>query len=152
MLSLWVVAVYNLRVAIAGNPLFRCVADAPDEIVRQVDQAASEDGGDMSPEATVFLQRFVARFCIALAILLMELTLLVRLFWIDHLPWLALGVLVKDLVAAAIGSLSAHSLAHRAGIFETLRIAPLWVRRLDRTSSLISGMAALIFLLVGARA
>jgi hypothetical protein len=146
-LSLWVLMGYNLRVALLGNPLLQHVTAAPEGLLLQLDgMAAAGDPEPPSTEAAAFLHGFIRRFLLAMVMLILELGLLGRLFWIDVLPWLAFGLLAKDLVIAAAGGLAAHSLASQPGMFSALRFTPRWACHLDRLSSLLSGLGVLAIL------
>jgi hypothetical protein len=146
--SLWLVAVYALRAACFGNPLSRYLAGATEELICQADELATHGSEQATPETLHFVQGFSRRFILGMAVLVLELALLIRLFWIDVLPWLAMGLLVKDLLFAAIGSLAAGHLRTDDKLLSTLRTLPPWLLHLDRAGALLSGAGALAFFLV----
>jgi hypothetical protein len=132
--------------------LLQHVIAAPEHLLLQLDSMAAAGSEEPpSPEAGLFLQGFVRRFILAMIMLLLELSLFGRLFWIDVLPWLSFALLAKDLAAAAVGSLAAHSLVNQPGMFSALRLVPRWAHRLDRLSSLVSGLGILAILVHLAR-
>jgi len=146
-LSLWWLAVYALHVAIRGNPLIVHVAAASPALLAAADAAAADDDG-VAVETTQFLRGFSLRMVVGFAMLVLEFGLLVRLFWLDIMPWLAMALLVRGLVAIAVGSIGTGSLDRQGGMFSTLLALPPWVLRLDRVNALVSGVGALAFLYV----
>jgi hypothetical protein len=147
--SLWILAVYALRIALFGNPLVQHVAAARPALVAAADAAtASDETREDDQETAQFVAGFFRRVLLGFAMLLLEFALLARLYWLDVLPWLALALFVRSLVVAAVGSIAAGYLNRETGSFSAILAMPRWMHRLDRANALVSGIAALVFLFV----
>lgn len=146
--SLWILAVYALRIALFGNPLVQHVAAARPALVAAADAVAGRgEAGEDDPETAQFVSGFFRRVLLGFAMLLLEFVLLARLYWLDVLPGLAMALFVRSLVVAAVGSLATGYLNRETGTFAAILAMPRWLHRLDRANALVSGLAALVFLL-----
>ena len=146
--SLWLLALYGLHGACFGDVLSRHLLAAPEALVRQADAALDSGMEHASPEAAAFVRGFVLRTALALAMLGLELVLLFRLLWMELLPWLALGVLTKDLLAGCFAWWISGHIGGSEALFGSLRALPPSILCLERASSLVSGLGALAFFLV----
>ena len=147
-LGLWCVVVYSVRVAAMGNPLYCCVASVVPELRYRAEQITIEQRSPASEAEARFIQRVSLLTTVELVAFLLEVGLLVYL-WIQQVAaWLAATLLIKDLAIIALGAWVARGQAP-CGLFEGLLRLPSWLIRLDRVSSLVSGVGfLLLFLLV----
>lgn len=141
-LGMWGVAVYSLRVACCGNPLYVTVLRAEGAVLREAERvmAGQREPGDAAEAA--FLRAFSRYTLLELAVFGGEVGLLAYLLWGRRLVWLAALLLVKDLLLVAV----AAGLARRrvgTGVFRSLRELPAWYLWLDRGSALLSGLGFL---------
>lgn len=143
--SLWWLAIYSFRVALWGNPVILYVANTSPALLAAAETAANDEDA-ATDETAQFMRGFSLRMIVGFAMLVLELALWVRFFWLDVLPWLAMALLVRGVVMLAIGSLGTTGLGREGKLFPALLALPSWLLRLDRIDALVRGLGALAFL------
>lgn len=146
-IALWAVALFSLRVAVAGNPLYTLILRSEPSFLKGVDELLT---GERQPEPgapeTSFLRRFSRLVLLELVVVGLEVGMLVFLL-LQHrmlpLVWTLLG---KDIAMVAVSGWGA-ALRRNGGLFASLQNLPRWMVVTDRVSSLVSGVGFLILLL-----
>ncbi len=144
----WIVVVFSLRIAVAGNPIFTLLSQADPAAVERVDALTAGPGPESLPteEDVRFLRTFMRWTLTELVLFLIEVGLLIYLLWIDTLPGLCAILLGKNL---AVVALSFHIARQQdgPGLFGALCRLPRWLIWTDRLSALASGVGFLVLFL-----
>ncbi|MBN2452257.1 MAG: hypothetical protein JXR77_17865 [Lentisphaeria bacterium] len=145
--GLWFVVVFGVRIAVWGNPLHGMVANAESTFLAGVDAVITGQRDNATEEELRFIRRFTQLVLLQLGVLLLEFVLLVHLWWLGVFRGLAVGLLVKDVAAIALGFWMAQR-CQGNGLFGLVFSMPRWLLSAERVSAGISAFGALVFFLV----
>ena len=148
----WSVALYSLRVAFVGDPLFASVFRADDGLLKRVGRVVSEGVEPSAEDEILFLRHFTRLGMLGTAAAIAEIAALVYVASAEGmLPWLAVlawGLLAKNAAMLLLNWFYVRS-HHRPDvtIFDQLRTLPRWYVWIDRGSSLVSALGLLAVIL-----
>lgn len=142
----WVLLVYSVRVAGWGNPLYLRIRQASDAERFRIQQVASEGRLPASPGEQLLVQSFSRLVILEFVAFAAEMGLLVWLLGSDRLRWLAIALLAKNLMLAALSWHHARQFRD-TGVMDCLARLPGWLVWLDRGSALLSAAGCLVIFL-----
>lgn len=142
----WVLVVYSVRVAGWGNPLYLCLRQASDAERGRVQQVVSEGRLPATPGEQVLVQRCSRLVMLELVAFVAEMGLLVWLLGSERLRWLAVALLAKNLILAAVSWRQSRRYRD-GGAMDGLARLPRWMVWLDRGSALVSAAGCLVIFL-----
>lgn len=144
--GLWFIVVFGFRLAVFGNPLYTMAQGASPALLKGVDALFMGERAVAIPEEVLFVRRFTRNMLLQLAMLLLEVVLLLHLWWIRVLPVLAVALLAKDLLGVATGVMVARRDRSR-GLVTTIAAAPPSLLFWERVGAAVSACGALIYFL-----
>ena len=148
----WSLALYSLRVALAGDPLCISVNRADGELLKRVGRVVMEGMDPAAEDEIRFLRRFTRLGALELVVSLVELAMLLYVVTRIQTPWLvwlAWGLLFKNFALLLLNWLyMRHRRQPDTSIFEQLLALPRWYLWLDRASAFASGVGFILVILV----
>lgn len=142
----WVLLVYSVRVAGWGNPLYVRIRQTGEAERFRIQQVASEGRLPASPDEQRLVQSFSRLVILELVAFVAEMGLLVWLLGSDRLRWLAVALLAKNVIVAALSWHQARQFRDM-GVMDSLLRLPGWLVWLDRGSALVSAAGCLVIFL-----
>ena len=146
-IGLWCLAIYCLRVALLGNPLYQIVVQGGQGLLTRAEQMLEDRRAPASDAEVMFMRRFSRLTLLEFAAFLGEVGLLFFLLWRRTLVWICAVLLVKNLAVIILGIFMARRHAAH-GVFRSLLQLPAWYVWVDRTAALVSGIGLLVTFLV----
>ncbi len=146
--AVWLVLIYGFRIALFGNPLAKLLGEADVDFLGHIDMVTKHNG-PYTEESVHFLRRFSRLSLLELGAFLLETGLLIYLIITNTLLFLAVLLLIKNVVMFVLSLSFARrrrrEMAEDAN-FRAMKNVPEWVHTCDRLSSLASALGfAFIF-------
>jgi len=137
----WIVAVYTLRTALFGHPVYRLLNAYSVDFLQAVEHTVLSSKQNISRDQAEFLQQFSRISLLALAAFVLELILLL-IMWYMHIQTLLCLLLFSKNMTLVAAEISVMRHQREPGqLFLYLLELPQWLRNLYRGSALLSGIA-----------
>ncbi len=147
----WSLALYSLRVALAGDPLCVSVYRADEGLLKRVGRVVMEGMEPAAEDEIQFLRRFTRLGVLELVVSLVELVMLLYVVMQIKTPWLvwlAWGLLFKNFALLLLNWLYLRrKRLPDTSIFEQLLALPRWYLWLDRAAAFASGAGFILIIL-----
>lgn len=140
---LWLVLIYNLRVAVKGNPLAKFLLNTDRRQLEKIENNTQKMQSSADEHSIRILQNFSRLTLLELGAFLMEVFILIYLMYVDKMFFLCFALLVKNILAIAISLLYARKARSAASFMSSFHDLPKSLHVMDRISSLISGIVML---------
>ena len=144
---LWLVLIYNLRVAIKGNPLANFLLNTERQQLEKVEGKTQRMQSPSDEKSLQILQNFSRLTLLELGAFLVEMAILLYLMYNDKMFFLCSALLVKNILAIAVSLLYAKKIRSSASFMSSFHELPKGLHIMDRISALVSGIGLLYIFL-----
>lgn len=142
-IGLWIVVVYGTRVAVAGNPVHEHLARCDPGLLKRCEPVVAGMRPAADADELYVVRRFYRLFMLGLFMFVLELVLLIGLWWSRVMPALCVGLLLKNALAVVISIAVSRTYYVGERPLQGMLSLPSWVVVSDRVSSLISAVGFL---------
>ncbi len=139
--------VFSFRVAFGGNPIVTFLQRSENDLIEKAQAVVAGQRETAEEEEFLFIRHFSRLALLELGGFLVEVAVLIWVWYFQIMPWLALGLLVKNVITVGISAVMTRTQMDESGIFKTLLKLPNWVFAADRVSAFISGAGCLVIFL-----
>jgi len=144
---LWLVLIYNLRVAVKGNPLATFLLNTDRQQLEKIENNTQRMQSSADEKSFRIIQRFSRLTLLELGTFLVEMFILIYLMYNDTMFPLCSAILVKNILMIGVSLGYARKIRSSASFMSSFHDLPEGLHIMDRISALISGIGLLYIFL-----
>lgn len=137
---IWILLIYNFRVAIKGDPLATFLFGTERKKLEETEKVFQQEGLNLDNETVSLLKRFSRITVLEIATFLAEMIILASLMYQDRLFWLCLALFMKNCLMVAVSVTYARQKRSGDKFMSSFHDLPRWLHTVDRFSALLSAL------------